>query len=363
MRGFDSCYPCLINQSFKKQNLLLSKNLCNALPKLALPQRQRWIGPISLLNSVPNNTLLINKAASSSRSSFYTPLKTSTVFNVSNKKRRLASKLALTKVFNFRSGLVFDNLSPALVSSTSKTSAVRSLAARHVGVAANINQPLWVLGDSNLYFCPKVSSSMIGSFASSLNNNFGRTSPAGGSTCSSTWFNKTLIDVASSLSGKKSLLQFYPFLSSSLSKRSVITYKSWVPRLLFYQKRLGHRFFMEESLHVMHTALNLHDATLFAGWLKSLIKRISFWKTRSIFRYLVYLFNNFFTRELESIGCKGLRIRLKGKISAAGNSRKRSISLSFGKVSYSTLDIKCLSDNTAISTFTGAMCLRTQIFY
>ena len=142
MRGFDSCYPCLMNQSFKKQNLLLSKKLCNTLPKLVLPQRQRWIGPISLLNSVPNNTLLINKTTLSSRSPFYTPLKTSSVFNVSNKKRRLANKLALTKVFNFRSGLVFDNLLPALASSTGKTSATRPLVARHVGVAANINQPL-----------------------------------------------------------------------------------------------------------------------------------------------------------------------------------------------------------------------------
>ena len=354
MRGFDSCYPCLINYSF-------SKNLYSVLPKLALPQRP-YVGAASRLpNATLNDGLPFGKVSLSRYSVFPSPLKNSTPFNVSSKKRRLANKLALTKVFSFKSGLVFDNLAPA--PSTGVSSEASSLVAYYVGAEANSNHLPWTSGDSNLYFCSKVSAGMVGSLAASTITDFGRTGPVGGSTHASTWFNKTLIDVASSLSGKKSLLQFYPFLSSSLSKRSVITYKSWVPRLLFYQKRLGHRFFMEESLHVMHTALNLHDASLFAGWLKSLIKRISFWKTRSIFRYLVYLFNNFFTRELESIGCKGLRIRLKGKISAAGNSRKRSISLSFGKVSYSTLDIKCLSDNTAISTFTGAMCLRTQIFY
>jgi len=254
----------LINHPFnKKQNLLLNKNYYSALPKLALPQRARALTP--LLSATLGSEPLYDKVTLPSHSSFRAHTKTSSAFNVSNKKRRLANKLALTKIFSFRSGLVFDNLVPTLVLGGCTTSGARLPNPRHIDAVTNINQPLWNLGDSNLYFCPKVSSALAGSLVSSANNSLGRTGFAEGSTCSSTWFNKTLIDVASSLSGKKSLLQFYPFLSSSVSKRSVITYKSWVPRLLFYQKRLGHRFFMEESLHVMHTALNLHDASLFAG--------------------------------------------------------------------------------------------------
>jgi hypothetical protein len=120
---------------------------------------------------------------------------------------------------------------------------------------------------------------------------------------------------------------------------------------------------MEETIHIMHLAMTLHDSNLFGRWLTSLIKRISFWKTRSIFRYLLYLFNNFFTNELALIGCKGIKLRLKGKISAAGNSRKRLISLKFGKVSYSTLNLKCLRSDMLVTTFTGAMNLRVEIFY
>ena len=63
------------------------------------------------------------------------------------------------------------------------------------------------------------------------------------------------------------------------------------------------------------------------------------------------------------IGCKGIKLRLKGKISAAGNSRKRVINLKFGKVSYSTLSIKCLRNDILVTTFTGAMNLRVEIFY
>lgn len=177
------------------------------------------------------------------------------------------------------------------------------------------------------------------------------------------WIEKTVNSFISSVTGMRSLIQFYPFLSSEIDSTSAALYRNWLPRLSYYQKRLGHRFFMEETLHIMHLSLKLHDATFFSSWLTSLINRISFWKTRSIFRYLLYLFKNFFLNEFSSIGCKGLKIRLKGKISAAGNSRKRRINFKFGKVSYSTLKNKCLSKDSLISTFTGVMCLRTEIFY
>jgi len=277
-----------------------------------------------------------------------------------SKKSRLASKLATSKVFYFK--LAAATGSPNWVTKPAgnhQRHQIKLLSDAPLGSIL----PHLQLRASNLYFVPKVKAIRLTSPDSQAADGLSTSSYSKALGSSSAWFNKTLIDAVSFLSGKKTLLQFYPFLSSSVSKYNAAIYKSWVPRLLFYQKRLGHRFFMEESLRIMHVALNLHDASLFAKWLKSLIKRISFWKTRSIFRYLVYLFNNFFSKELESIGCKGLRIRLKGKISAAGNSRKRSISLSFGKVSYSTLDIKCVSDDTPVSTFTGAMCLRTQIFY
>lgn len=177
------------------------------------------------------------------------------------------------------------------------------------------------------------------------------------------WISKTSCSFISATTGMNAMLQFYPFLSREIDAASASFYKSWLPRLTFYQKRLGHRFFMEETIHIMHLAMKLHDASLFSSWLTSLINRISFWKTRSIFRYLLYLFKNFFLNEFAGIGCKGIKIRLKGKISAAGNSRKRRVNFKFGKVSYSTLKHKCLSQDSLISTFTGVMCLRTEIFY
>jgi hypothetical protein len=179
----------------------------------------------------------------------------------------------------------------------------------------------------------------------------------------SPWVNQTLLSFITALTGCKSIVQLYPFLHKDIDKASVFFYKRWVTRLYYYQKRLGHRFFMEEAMHIMHLSLSLHDVSLFGQWLSSLIKKISFWKTRSIFRYLTYLFRNFFIKEFGNMGCKGLKILLKGKISAAGNSRKRSIRLSFGNTSHSNLGTKCINYTSLVHTFTGVMCLNTYIFY
>ena len=86
-----------------------------------------------------------------------------------------------------------------------------------------------------------------------------------------------------------------------------------------------------------------------------MILRISFWKTRSIFRFLKYLFFNYFQHVFSDLKVKGLKIRLKGKISAAGNSRKRTILYRIGKTSHSTTSLRVLNEFTTINTFTGVM--------
>jgi ribosomal protein S3 len=94
-----------------------------------------------------------------------------------------------------------------------------------------------------------------------------------------------------------------------------------------------------------------------------MILRISFWKTRSIFRFLKYLFHNYFKYTFNQLDVKGLKIKLKGKISAAGNSRKRTILYRVGKTSHSKTSIRVVNENTTISTFTGVMGLSVWIFY
>lgn len=173
----------------------------------------------------------------------------------------------------------------------------------------------------------------------------------------------TLIRFMENLSGNLILLQFYPFINQSITTNFIVKYKLWLPRLTFYEKRLGHKFFLEESIHILHIGFYLKDPSLILKWLKAIILRISFWRTRSIFRFIKYLMINFFFKIFPELGIKGFKIRLKGKISAAGNSRKRLILYRIGQTSHSSLNLKVLNEVDTVITFTGVMGLTVSVFY
>lgn len=177
------------------------------------------------------------------------------------------------------------------------------------------------------------------------------------------WYHNTIIRFFEYCAGNKVLLQYYLSVANRVDSESIIMYKRWIPRMASYERKLGHRFFLEEALHIIHLSFRLHDCSLLSSWLKAIIKRISFWKTRSIFRFLKYLFNNYLESHFNYLGIKGFKVRLKGKISAAGNSRKRTILFRSGKNSYSNVSLKCLHNITTISTFTGVMGFQVWIFY
>lgn len=177
------------------------------------------------------------------------------------------------------------------------------------------------------------------------------------------WYHNTMIRFIEDCSGKKILFQFYPFMDQDISTDFVVRYKRWLPRMVFYERRLGHRFFLEEALHIMHLSFYLKDPKIICNWLKAMILRISFWKTRSIFRFLKYLFFNYFQHVFDDLKIKGLKFRLKGKISAAGNSRKRTILYRIGKTSHSNTSLRVLNESTTINTFTGVMGFNVWIFY
>lgn len=176
-------------------------------------------------------------------------------------------------------------------------------------------------------------------------------------------YQNTLIRFIEFCTGKKALFQFYPFVNQHIDKSYMVRYKRWLPRMGFYERRLGHRFFLEESLHIIHISFVLRDPKIIASWLRAMILRISFWKTRSIFRFLKYLFHNYFIHVFDDVKIKGLKIRLKGKISAAGNSRKRTILYRIGKTSHSEVNLRVVKDFSLINTFTGVMGFQVYLFY
>jgi hypothetical protein len=75
-------------------------------------------------------------------------------------------------------------------------------------------------------------------------------------------YKTTMIRFMEYISGKKILLQFYPFVDQNITVNWLVKYKLWLPRLGFYEKKLGHKFFMEESIHILHLSFFFRDTRL-----------------------------------------------------------------------------------------------------
>jgi len=73
------------------------------------------------------------------------------------------------------------------------------------------------------------------------------------------WYYHTIIRFIENCSGKKTIFQFYPFLNQEIDMDFMVRYQLWIPRMSFYQRLLGHRFFLEEALHIMHLSFTLRD--------------------------------------------------------------------------------------------------------
>jgi hypothetical protein len=73
------------------------------------------------------------------------------------------------------------------------------------------------------------------------------------------WYHNTMIRFLEDCTGKKILFQFYPFMSQDIDLDFIVRYKRWLPRMVFYERRLGHRFFLEEALHIIHLSFYLKD--------------------------------------------------------------------------------------------------------
>lgn len=79
------------------------------------------------------------------------------------------------------------------------------------------------------------------------------------------WIYTNIIKFVEFCSAKRACLQIYSFMNQSIEIDFIILYKRWIPRLSYYERRLGHRFFLEEALHIIHISFTLKDIKLLNG--------------------------------------------------------------------------------------------------
>lgn len=179
----------------------------------------------------------------------------------------------------------------------------------------------------------------------------------------SPWYLNTLVRFMEHCSGKKVLLKLNPFIENSLTFTDLAKCSMWLTRVAGFQKLLGPKFFLDEVLKAVTLALKVKDATFFSNWIRGMLKRLSFWKIRVFFRFLKYMMRYVFWTSFDYFQFKGLKICLKGKISVAGNARKRTLLYRIGTTSYSKFDNKISYDFSCIGSFTGVMGFRVWMFF
>ena len=177
------------------------------------------------------------------------------------------------------------------------------------------------------------------------------------------WYYKTLLQFIENCSGRKALLNFGPFIENSLTFEDRARCTLWNNRVTGFQRIMGHRIFVYEALSIVAIAIRLKDPTFLSNWIRGMLKRLSFWRYRLIFRYLKFLLRHIFKPNFHLFGFRGVKLSLKGKISVAGNARTRTLFLRVGDTSHSKMDNKVSYDLSLVNTFTGVLGFKLFFYY
>ena len=177
------------------------------------------------------------------------------------------------------------------------------------------------------------------------------------------WKHKMLIEFMESCTGRRIAVIFDPSIEEGLTFTDKARCSLWSPRILGFRRLLGPKIFIVEALYIVCLSLRLKDPTFLANWVRAMLKRLSFWKHRLIFRYLKYLFRYLFQYYFKELEFRGIKIQLKGKISVAGNARTRTLFYKYGETGQSKFDNKVAYDLSFVETFTGVMGFKVWFFY
>lgn len=137
----------------------------------------------------------------------------------------------------------------------------------------------------------------------------------------------------------------------------------WKGRLLNFQRVFGRTLFLTDSLIAFYVGLKLRDLPMLIRWLRRAFTKINFWRYRSFLYFIRYTFRYVMSQMYTDLAIKGIRFRLKGKISVAGNARTRTIEHTIGAMRSTSKQFAILHEQTTINTFTGVLGLQIWLCF
>ena len=183
------------------------------------------------------------------------------------------------------------------------------------------------------------------------------------STVVTVWYYNMLVRFFEFCTGRKVYIKLNPFIEKSLRLTDQIQCRIWENRVAGFQRILGPKLFLKESLRILMLALKYKDPTFLINWIKAMLYRMSFWKYRSLFRYIKFVLRNLFEPNFKPLGLRGFKLKLKGKISVAGNARTRTLLIRVGQTSNAKFDNKVAHGFTLVNSFSGVMGFNIWIYF
>jgi hypothetical protein len=114
---------------------------------------------------------------------------------------------------------------------------------------------------------------------------------------------------------------------------------------------------------IIFLSLKLKDSSFFLKWLKHKLEKIYFTKHKSFIYFLKIFFKHFFNHFKLLVNIKGIFFYIGGKISVAGDSKKRHLFFNFGKHSSSNKNLKINYSRNQVRTETGVLGINFSIFF
>ena len=179
----------------------------------------------------------------------------------------------------------------------------------------------------------------------------------------SIWYYKTLIQFIENCSGRRTALLLGPFIQNALTYEDRARCSLWNNRVTGFQRIMGGRIFVHEALSIIVTSIRIKDPTFLSNWIRAMLKRLSFWKYRLIFRYVKFVLLYVLKPNFHLLDFRGVKLQLKGKISVAGNARTRTLFLQIGDTSHSKMKNRVIYDLSFVNTFTGVLGFKLWFFY
>ena len=166
-------------------------------------------------------------------------------------------------------------------------------------------------------------------------------------------------------------LEFYFKSKTSISFLPYLFYKKKCKRVrralnvcLFpVLKNFNRLFFFNDFISVLAITFLQRNISIFVRWLMRFMKKIRI-KLHKRFLFLLRLyFTRLFKLYSKGLKYKGFKLRIKGKISVAGSSKKRIFKMSQGLCSLTTKNSRVSYYNNIIRTYTGALGVKAFLFY